>query len=155
MREPAPLVTRCRNRTVANTDSITFDVRRWRQCSAGKPKNANSASRSSARHAAAFGYFASNSATKASMPRSASAFVGAYMMSRSARFARGRRRFGNLSSTLASLWHQSRCTVVSGHTSRNADQKPSAPSPIATAGARRPRPRRSRSTLAQFSWLSR
>ena len=30
-------------------------------------------------------------------------------MPRSARFARGRRRFGSLSSTLASLWHQSRC----------------------------------------------
>ncbi len=28
VREPAPFVTRCRRRTVANTDSITFDVRR-------------------------------------------------------------------------------------------------------------------------------
>ena len=44
---------------------------------------------------------------------------------------------------------------LSGHTSRNAHQKPSAPSPIATAGGRRPRPRRSRSTLAQLSSLSR
>ena len=89
------------------------------------------------------------------MSRSASAFVGTYMMSRSARFARGPRRFGSLSSTLANLWHQSRCTVVSGHTSRNADhadQKPSTPSPIATTGAHRPRPR---STLAQLSWLYR
>ena len=39
------------------------------------------------------------------------------------------------------LWKRDpRGTVVSGHTSRNADQKPSAPSPIATAGGRRPRP---------------
>jgi len=28
VREPAPLVTRCRSRTVANGDSITFEVRR-------------------------------------------------------------------------------------------------------------------------------
>ena len=33
VREPAPLVTRCRNRTVANGDSITFVVRRCVQCS--------------------------------------------------------------------------------------------------------------------------
>ena len=76
------------------------------------------------------------------------------MISRSARFARGRNRIGSLSSTLAILWHQSRCGVVSGHTSRTADQKPSAPSPIATTGARSPRSRRSRSTLAQLSLLS-
>ena len=36
VREPAPFVTRCRSRTVANGDSITFDVRRCFQCSAGK-----------------------------------------------------------------------------------------------------------------------
>jgi len=36
MREPAPLVTRCRRRTVANGDSMMLVVRRWRLCSAGK-----------------------------------------------------------------------------------------------------------------------
>ena len=34
-----------RCRTVANTLSIGFDVRRWSQCSAGKSKKASSASR--------------------------------------------------------------------------------------------------------------
>ena len=34
-RDPGPLVTRCRNRTVAKVDSIGFVVRRWTQCSAG------------------------------------------------------------------------------------------------------------------------
>ena len=39
-------------------------------------------------------------------------------------------RFGSLSSTSADLWHQSRCTAVSGHTSRHADQRPgTAPPP--------------------------
>ena len=60
VREPAPFVTRCRSRTVANGDSIRFDVRRCRQCSAGKSKNASSASWSSTRQAVGFGYFASN-----------------------------------------------------------------------------------------------
>jgi len=34
-REPGPLVTRWRSRTVANVDSIGLVVRRWIQCSAG------------------------------------------------------------------------------------------------------------------------
>jgi hypothetical protein len=34
-REPGPLVTRCRSRTVAKVDSIGLVVRRWTQCSAG------------------------------------------------------------------------------------------------------------------------
>src|SRR3954464_4153232 len=34
-REPGPLVTRCRSRTVAKVDSIGLVVRRWLQCSAG------------------------------------------------------------------------------------------------------------------------
>jgi hypothetical protein len=34
-REPGPLVTRVRSRTVAKVDSIGFVVRRWIQCSAG------------------------------------------------------------------------------------------------------------------------
>ncbi len=38
LREPAPLVTRCRNRTVAKADSITFVERICFQCSAGKSK---------------------------------------------------------------------------------------------------------------------
>ena len=97
------MVTRCRNRTVANGDSIKFDVRRCRQCSAGKAKKASNASWSSTRHAVTFGYLTSNSATKTPIAFSASALVGAYMISRSARFARGRSRFGSLSSTLASL----------------------------------------------------
>lgn len=42
--DPAPFVTCCRRRTVANGDSITFDVRRCFQCSAGKSKNVSSTS---------------------------------------------------------------------------------------------------------------
>ena len=34
--EPAPFVTRCLRRTVANADSIGLVVRMWSQCSAGK-----------------------------------------------------------------------------------------------------------------------
>lgn len=34
-RDPGPLVTRVRNRTVAKVDSIGFVVGRWVQCSAG------------------------------------------------------------------------------------------------------------------------
>ncbi len=34
-REPGPLVTRVRSRTVAKVDSIGFVVLRWIQCSAG------------------------------------------------------------------------------------------------------------------------
>ncbi len=43
-REPAPLVTRWRRRTVAKGDSMTFPVRRCSQCSAGKSKKASSRS---------------------------------------------------------------------------------------------------------------
>lgn len=38
VRLPAPVVTRWRNRTVANADSIGFVVRKCFQCSAGKMK---------------------------------------------------------------------------------------------------------------------
>lgn len=46
VREPAPFVTRWRSRTVANGDSITLDVRRCFQCSAGKSKKVRSTSAS-------------------------------------------------------------------------------------------------------------
>jgi len=42
VREPAPLVTRVRRRTVENGDSTTLVVRRCFQCSAGKSKNVSS-----------------------------------------------------------------------------------------------------------------
>ena len=35
-REPGPVVTRCRSRTVAQVDSIGLVVRRWIQCSPGQ-----------------------------------------------------------------------------------------------------------------------
>jgi Tn3 transposase DDE domain/Domain of unknown function (DUF4158) len=50
------------------------------------------------------------------------------------------------SSTLAILWTQQRCSRASGKTSRKAPQKPSAPSPMASTGARIPRRFRSRSS---------
>src|SRR5207244_5040394 len=54
----APFVLTVRCRTVANTLSIGFDVRRWSQCSAGKSKKASSASRSFVRQATALSYLA-------------------------------------------------------------------------------------------------
>src|SRR5260370_21786311 len=54
----APFVLTVRCRTVANTLSIGFDVRRWFQCSAGKSKKASSASRSFVRQATALSYLA-------------------------------------------------------------------------------------------------
>ena len=101
-------------------------------------ENTSRAAWSTSRQAIAFG-----------LAVSTSALVAAYMISRSARLARGRRRLESLSSTLAILWHQSRCGVGSRQTSRTADQKPSAPPTTAATGARRPRRLRSRSTLAQ------
>ena len=89
VREPVPFITRCRSRTVANGDSIRFDVRRCRQCSAKQSEKASRAPRSAARQTAAFGCFALNSATKAPTDFSA-VLVSAYVISRSARFARGR-----------------------------------------------------------------
>ena len=38
-REPGPLVTRYRSRTVAKVESIGLVVRKWIQCSLGKPAN--------------------------------------------------------------------------------------------------------------------
>src|ERR1700737_3593706 len=46
------------------------------------------------------------------------------------------------------------CAQVFGHTSRTAAQKPRAPSPTATIGARMPLRSRSRSTVFQLSALS-
>ena len=40
LRRQGPFVLTVRCRTVANTLSIGFDVRRWSQCSAGPPKQA-------------------------------------------------------------------------------------------------------------------
>ena len=57
MREPAPFVTRCPSRTVANGDSITLLVRRCVQCSAGKSKNVSSAAASFSRVVTGFGHF--------------------------------------------------------------------------------------------------
>src|ERR1700687_3334043 len=67
----APFVRTVRCRTVANTLSIGFDVRRWSQCSAGKSKNANSDSRSFVRQAAAFSYLAPYLSADTSMATSA------------------------------------------------------------------------------------
>lgn len=123
--------------------------------SAGKSKKASKASLSLIRQSTTLSYLGENSATKASMPRSAWARVSAYMISCSARLARPCKRLGSLSRTLAILWHQSRCSRVAGHTSRTASQKPSAPSPTAKTGACIPRRFRSRSTVFQLSALSR
>ena len=88
VREPAPLVTRCRRRTVANVDSIAFVVRRCCQCSAGKSKKVSRQSSSLTSDSAAFGYLAPYSSLKRSISASASSRHEAYMISCSARFAR-------------------------------------------------------------------
>src|SRR6478736_9922743 len=66
-----------------------------------------------------------------------------------ARMRRLRQRSKNI------LWNQQRCSRVSGNTSRNAPQNPSAPSPAASTGARMPRRRQSRNRSAHDSAASR
>src|SRR6266852_5743479 len=67
----APFVLTVRCRTVANTLSIGFDVRRWSQCSAGKSKKASRASRSLVRQVTAFSYLAPYLSANMSMAASA------------------------------------------------------------------------------------
>src|SRR5690606_36713628 len=63
----------------------------------------------------------------------------------------GCRLRGILLSTLPVLWTQQRCSRVCAKTSRRAAQKPSAPSPTASLGARAsPRCFRSRSSSRQL-----
>src|SRR5882762_2353977 len=69
----APFVLTVRCRTVANTLSIGFDVRRWSQCSAGKSKKASRASRSLVRQATALSYLALYLSANTSMAASAAA----------------------------------------------------------------------------------
>ena len=69
-------MTLVRSLTVAKLLSIGFVVRRCRQCSAGKSKNAVSASQSLSSFATAFGYFASNSPRNRSSALRASARAG-------------------------------------------------------------------------------
>jgi hypothetical protein len=59
---------------------------------------------------------------------------------------RGGRTWGSADTTFAILWNQHRCSRVVGNTSRSADQNPSAPSPTARTGARRPRRLQSRTS---------
>src|SRR5271156_4220113 len=54
--ESAPFMRTVRCRTVAKALSIGFDVRRCVQCSAGKSKNVNNASRSLRRQSTALSY---------------------------------------------------------------------------------------------------
>src|SRR5262245_26223499 len=72
MREPAPFVTRWRNLTIANGDSITFEVRRRFQCSAGKSKKVSSASASFPSVVTAFSYLAPYSPAKRAIASRAS-----------------------------------------------------------------------------------
>ena len=58
-REPGPLVTLVRSRTVAKVDSMGLVVFRWTQCSAGKSKKASSSSRSLTIFSVALGHLAS------------------------------------------------------------------------------------------------
>src|ERR1035437_7547086 len=113
--EPAPRVARSRSRTVANGDSITLVVRRCFQCSAGKSKKVTSRSQLAVSDSTALGYLAGYSASKRDRAASHSARPSAYIISCSARLARGCKRWGSLSSTLASLWHQQACSRLSGH----------------------------------------
>ena len=73
----APFVRTVRCRTVANTLSIGFDVRRWSQCSAGKSKKASNASRSFVRQATALSYLAPYLSANMSIAAVAAARVGA------------------------------------------------------------------------------
>src|SRR4051794_33636274 len=70
-------------------------------------------------------------------------------------FAPGCADFGSAPRTFDILWNQQRCSRVSGNTSRNAPQNPSAPSSAASTGARMPRRRQSRNRSAHDSAASR
>jgi hypothetical protein len=58
-RVPDPLVFSIPSRTVTNTLSITFVLRRCNQCSAGESSNVSNSTRSLTRHSVALGRFAS------------------------------------------------------------------------------------------------
>ena len=79
--EPAPFVTRWRSRTVANGDSMTFDVRRCFQCSAGKSKKVSSAAASFPRVVTAFGYLGPYSVVNRWAASRACSQVSAYITS--------------------------------------------------------------------------
>ena len=79
----------------------------------------------------------------------------AFQISARAFFAPGCADFGSAPSTFAILWNQQRWVLACGNTSRTADQNPSAPSPIASTGARMPRRAQSRSRSAHDSADSR
>jgi hypothetical protein len=104
-------------------------VRRGFRCAAGSSKSVSSRAWSVVRAATALGSSAPYSAANRAMPCSAVARVSAFMLSCSARLARGCRVVGSLSRTLASRCTQQRGSAVSGQTSRTAAQNPSAPIP--------------------------
>src|SRR5262249_52570184 len=108
--DPAPFVTRWRRRTVANGDSITFEVLRCFQCAAGKSKKVSRTSASCSKVVTAFGYLAPYSPANRVIASRAFSRVSAYITSWRAAFTRGWSRLGSLSTTLPSLWTQSRCS---------------------------------------------
>src|SRR5687767_8406397 len=87
--DSAPLVRTVRCRTVANTLSIGFAVRRCSQCSAGTSWKVSSAPRSFARHATAFSYLAPYFPAKVATAASAVARSGAVQISRRSALAAG------------------------------------------------------------------
>src|SRR5439155_16521301 len=99
----------------------------------------------------AFGYFEPYSVANRCAASRAWSRVSAYIISWSAAFTRGWSRFGSLSRILPSLWNQSRCSRVFGHTSRTAARghrhRQPRPAGARTSGACGPRgTRRARNT---------
>ena len=87
--ESAPFMRTVRWRTVAKALSIGFDVRRCVQCSAGKSKNVNNASRSLRRQSTALSYLGAYFSAKAVIAASATARFSESQISRRSRCALG------------------------------------------------------------------
>ena len=146
--DSAPFMRTVRCRTVAKALSIGFDVRRCVQCSAGKSKNVNSASRSLSRQSTALSNLGDIFGEDRHRDFGGDAVLG------QPDFAQipmgvGLNRLRQLVENVQTLRCQHRWWRVEGNASSRAFQKPSAPSPTAMSGAI-DRPRAFRSTSSSF-----
>ena len=90
-------------RTVANTLSIGFEVRRCVQCSAGKSKNVSIVSRSLRRQSTALSYLGAYFSANVAMAKSATARSGDNQISRKSLCALDCTDFGSLSRMFSGL----------------------------------------------------
>ncbi len=107
--DKAPFMRTVRWRTVANTLSIGFVVRKCVQCSAGKSKNVSSASRSLSETFDGIAVFGGEFRRRTlAIAASAAARLGESQISRKSRVRASCSDFGSLSSTLIVMCTQQR-----------------------------------------------